>query len=182
MQNFIKDESGAVTVDWVVLTAALVGLGLAVMGVVATGVETTSTNIDSQMTSGTVIRTSFTGNEMGAYAAACGSADCSGFASGDQIKAMSNADLFDAQDEYSRAGLATRDDVDATYGESYTRGEDGSWGFNDSDGNYVRDDGATTSYESDYAQASANDSYGSALQAESNARPTYAADTAPTDG
>ncbi|MEM8850814.1 MAG: pilus assembly protein [Pseudomonadota bacterium] len=27
---FLRDESGAVTVDWVVLTAALVGLGIAV--------------------------------------------------------------------------------------------------------------------------------------------------------
>ena len=29
--NFAKDESGAVTVDWVVLTSAIVGLGIAVM-------------------------------------------------------------------------------------------------------------------------------------------------------
>lgn len=28
---FLKDEAGAVTVDWVVLTAAVVGLGLVVM-------------------------------------------------------------------------------------------------------------------------------------------------------
>ncbi len=33
-KNFKNDESGAVTVDWVVLTAALVGLGLAVITVV----------------------------------------------------------------------------------------------------------------------------------------------------
>ena len=30
IKNFAKSESGAVTVDWVVLTAAIVGLGLAV--------------------------------------------------------------------------------------------------------------------------------------------------------
>ena len=30
-KNFRADESGAVTVDWVVLTAAIVGLGLVVM-------------------------------------------------------------------------------------------------------------------------------------------------------
>lgn len=35
IKNFAKSESGAVTVDWVVLTAALVGLGLAVMAVVS---------------------------------------------------------------------------------------------------------------------------------------------------
>ena len=30
-KNFAKDEDGAVTVDWVVLTSAIVGLGIAVM-------------------------------------------------------------------------------------------------------------------------------------------------------
>ncbi len=29
MENFLKDEDGAVTVDWVVLTAAVVGLAVA---------------------------------------------------------------------------------------------------------------------------------------------------------
>ena len=36
---FKKDESGAVTVDWVVLTAAIVGLGLAVVATVRTSVD-----------------------------------------------------------------------------------------------------------------------------------------------
>ena len=35
---FKKDESGAVTVDWVVLTAAIVGLGMVVMTTVGPGV------------------------------------------------------------------------------------------------------------------------------------------------
>jgi Flp pilus assembly pilin Flp len=39
IKKFVRSESGAVTVDWVVLTAAIVGLGLAVMAVVSTGVE-----------------------------------------------------------------------------------------------------------------------------------------------
>lgn len=30
-ERFLKDESGAVTVDWVVLTAGIVGLGLMVL-------------------------------------------------------------------------------------------------------------------------------------------------------
>ncbi|QYK40524.1 MAG: hypothetical protein KF887_13995 [Paracoccaceae bacterium] len=33
-KNFSKDEDGAVTVDWVVLTAAIVGLGLVVMNAI----------------------------------------------------------------------------------------------------------------------------------------------------
>jgi len=35
---FHKDESGAVTVDWVVLTAAIVGLGMVVMVTVGGGI------------------------------------------------------------------------------------------------------------------------------------------------
>ena len=37
-QTFKNDESGAVTVDWVVLTAGIVGLGLAVLSAVGSGV------------------------------------------------------------------------------------------------------------------------------------------------
>jgi Flp pilus assembly pilin Flp len=48
-KNFKNDESGAVTVDWVVLTAALVGLGLAVITVVAGGLNTAANNINSDL-------------------------------------------------------------------------------------------------------------------------------------
>ena len=37
IKNFRNDEDGAVTVDWVVLTAAIVLLGLAVGNAVSTG-------------------------------------------------------------------------------------------------------------------------------------------------
>jgi Flp pilus assembly pilin Flp len=49
IKNFAKSESGAVTVDWVVLTAALVGLGLAVMAVVSSGVENLGTDIRNSL-------------------------------------------------------------------------------------------------------------------------------------
>ncbi|MEM8823279.1 MAG: hypothetical protein AAGF30_06685 [Pseudomonadota bacterium] len=48
--EFIDDEAGAVTVDWVVLTAALVGLGLAVLTAVRQGVSDLSDGISSTMT------------------------------------------------------------------------------------------------------------------------------------
>jgi Flp pilus assembly pilin Flp len=48
-KNFKNDESGAVTVDWVVLTAALVGLGLAVITVVAGGLDTAANAIDDDL-------------------------------------------------------------------------------------------------------------------------------------
>jgi len=48
---FASDESGAVTVDWVVLTAAIVGLGLVVMTTVGTAIKTQATSIASDVTS-----------------------------------------------------------------------------------------------------------------------------------
>ena len=46
---FLNDESGAVTVDWVVLTAAIVGLGIAVLTSVGGGTTTLADNISSHM-------------------------------------------------------------------------------------------------------------------------------------
>lgn len=50
IKTFATSESGAVTVDWVVLTAAIVGLGLAVMAVVSGGIEDLSGNISGALT------------------------------------------------------------------------------------------------------------------------------------
>ncbi|MGB3407046.1 MAG: hypothetical protein WBA67_06085 [Jannaschia sp.] len=50
MTSFVFNESGAVTVDWTVLTAALVGLGLATMTLVSGGVEDTSNDINAFLT------------------------------------------------------------------------------------------------------------------------------------
>ena len=38
IKTFLNDEDGAVTVDWVVLTAAIVGLGIAAITAVSNGV------------------------------------------------------------------------------------------------------------------------------------------------
>ena len=48
-KNFKNDESGAVTVDWVVLTAAIVGLGIAVLAAVSNGVSDLSSDISTQL-------------------------------------------------------------------------------------------------------------------------------------
>jgi Flp pilus assembly pilin Flp len=54
--KFRDDEDGAVTVDWVVLTAAIVGLGIAVLASVRDGVETLgeaiSTSVAGQVVGG----------------------------------------------------------------------------------------------------------------------------------
>lgn len=49
LKTFVADEAGAITIDWVVLTAAVIGLGLAVMGVIRGGVEDLSTDISDTM-------------------------------------------------------------------------------------------------------------------------------------
>ncbi|MGR3434861.1 MAG: hypothetical protein ACU0CO_08255 [Shimia sp.] len=48
--SFRSDEAGAVTVDWVVLTAAIVGLGAGAMGIVSAAGMDTATNIKSSLT------------------------------------------------------------------------------------------------------------------------------------
>jgi hypothetical protein len=68
-QTFFSDETGAVTVDWVVLTAALVGLALAMMGVVRNGVQGASNNIDTQLRADGIIRTAFSSADTGLSAA-----------------------------------------------------------------------------------------------------------------
>lgn len=50
-QKSIRSEVGAVTVDWVVLTAAIVGLGLAVMTIISGGVEDLSGEISVELAS-----------------------------------------------------------------------------------------------------------------------------------
>ncbi len=52
--NFLNDESGAVTVDWVVLTAAIVGLGIAVLTSVSGGTTTFADKISSHMAGASV--------------------------------------------------------------------------------------------------------------------------------
>lgn len=47
--KFAKDESGAVTVDWVVLTAAVVGLGAVVFTTVKDGVSDMASNISTTL-------------------------------------------------------------------------------------------------------------------------------------
>ena len=44
IKNFRKDEDGAVTVDWVVLTAAVVGLAVAAYTSIETGVSGLTAN------------------------------------------------------------------------------------------------------------------------------------------
>lgn len=48
-KNFRKDEAGAVTVDWVVLTAAVVGLSAAAYTAISGGAGDMATNVQTYM-------------------------------------------------------------------------------------------------------------------------------------
>lgn len=48
-KNFAKDESGAVTVDFVVLTAGIVGLGILIISAVTPEVQATADQIAADM-------------------------------------------------------------------------------------------------------------------------------------
>jgi len=54
INSFANDEAGAVTVDWVVLTAAIVGLGLAVIASVRTGTSDLATDIQTSLSGASV--------------------------------------------------------------------------------------------------------------------------------
>ena len=54
-KNFIADESGAVTVDWVVLTASIVGIAIAVLLIIAGGINSASNNINGELSSTTSV-------------------------------------------------------------------------------------------------------------------------------
>ncbi len=54
IKNFRTDEDGAVTVDWVVLTAAVVGLGIAGVAAVKKGTDDLAGKVETSMKAGTL--------------------------------------------------------------------------------------------------------------------------------
>lgn len=50
-RKFRDEDSGAVTVDWVVLTAAIVGLGFVVINTVSGGTTNIANRIDAELDS-----------------------------------------------------------------------------------------------------------------------------------
>jgi len=55
--SFQEEEDGAVTVDWVVLTAATVGLGIAALGAIRGGMAKLTSNINSYLSAQTISST-----------------------------------------------------------------------------------------------------------------------------
>ncbi|WP_420859819.1 hypothetical protein [Marivivens marinus] len=52
--EFQNDDEGAVTVDWVVLTAAVVGLGIAVVTTIGNGALDQSTGVGARLSAQSV--------------------------------------------------------------------------------------------------------------------------------
>lgn len=59
-KKFSQDEAGAVTVDWVVLTAAIVGLGVAIMSQVTGGAHDLAEGIATDLTEAVATQTAGT--------------------------------------------------------------------------------------------------------------------------
>ncbi len=49
VKSFAKDEDGAITVDWVVLTAGVIGIALAGLSVITSGTKGLTENISSEV-------------------------------------------------------------------------------------------------------------------------------------
>lgn len=60
-RDFLNDDSGALTLDWVVLSAALVGTGIAVVSTVSTGIDGLVSSTETEL-NGSIIRKTFVGN------------------------------------------------------------------------------------------------------------------------
>lgn len=56
-KNFRNDEDGAVTVDWVVLTAAVVGLGVAALAAIKSGTASLTSKINEHLQSQSISTT-----------------------------------------------------------------------------------------------------------------------------
>lgn len=54
LRNFVADDSGAVTVDWVVLTAAVVGLAMVVIASVRIGTQDVGDKIQASLTTASI--------------------------------------------------------------------------------------------------------------------------------
>jgi hypothetical protein len=54
LTNFVSSESGAVTVDWTVLTAAIVGLGISAAAAVRTGTTNLGQDVESSLSGASV--------------------------------------------------------------------------------------------------------------------------------
>lgn len=114
LTEFKKNESGAVTVDWVVLTAAIVGIALAVIALISGGIEDVSTGINDELQTASAFSFSFgssatAGTLTGYYAEY-----------GDDAAAIYDAINNDAPEEYEYVGAIDVASDTAIYADTET--------------------------------------------------------------
>lgn len=90
LKTFLKAEDGAVTVDWVVLSAAIMGLGIASVAAVRTGTVALGSDLETSLTGASV-------------ASIMGFVYQGRFEGGDYTDYMANADNF--TDEQLMSGM-----------------------------------------------------------------------------
>lgn len=59
LKTFLVEEDGIISVDWVILAAGVISLGLAATSVVINGTENTTTEIESSISRPSLIKKSF---------------------------------------------------------------------------------------------------------------------------
>jgi len=64
IKNFANSEHGAITVDWVVLTAGIVGLALVTLTVVSGGTEDMSGELQASMVTANPVDNPFDGDNI----------------------------------------------------------------------------------------------------------------------
>jgi Flp pilus assembly pilin Flp len=57
LEDFVSGEDGAITVDWVVLTASIVGLGIAAVTAITGNLDTVGDQVDNFLSSQTIATT-----------------------------------------------------------------------------------------------------------------------------
>lgn len=140
--NFLNDESGAVTVDWVVLTAAIVGIAIAVLTLIAGGISTSTQSTNTQVAATDSVagliggETEVENTEIASNA----------FGIPDTWELMFEGD----EDEHSGSGIVYY--TDASTGDNMTVHYDNGYVYNDSDSDayysgVTSGDGTITMYE-----------------------------------
>lgn len=124
-----KDDSGAVTVDWVVLTAALVIIGGIVVGIIRSGLEDAASAIDETLvTSASALRESSGGSTGAESPADTGAGTDIGPATWDEylVAAGSEAAAFSAIAENNPEGFYFSGMTDPNGTPIYTNADGGN--------------------------------------------------------
>jgi hypothetical protein len=55
IRHYVADENGAVTVDWVVLVSAIIGLAIPIIALIYKGMDVSAANIDTTLSAISIV-------------------------------------------------------------------------------------------------------------------------------